>query len=493
MHRSIVLGTLCVCAIFASQQALAANTWCYTNHPNAIFCEDFDRYCVDPPPEPEACAPAGEDIRNTWAMWDVWDGWHNCGWTPALHDEYPSSWPYSAKIGCQAWNNELGYGNTPLNNHIQAKFGGVYTEVLGTNQTPLTVEFGIHSDADRKIHGANLYVELGRGRGRPLIAGVDSLTNWVPGPDCTLCGALQEHAIYPRICRTSPTPPGCPDASTASIVPALAAGFVAFLDADPCHCAETNHWPRADRLAYFDGKQWWTLPAGFPDPGGSEPATGDFSISPTPGYHKIKLIITTNSVTVEMRANGVLSRCAVPRAYTGPFNSMLMGYQMPCQLAPGTWNCNGAADCNGVAGPHQTCCVSGTNGGGTIPLDDFAVYGGQGYAEPGACCFPDTSCVVEYPGNCLSLGGQPGESGSTCANTACCPPLPADHDMDTDVDLADFGWFQSCLSGPQTPPTVVPCRCADFDGDSDVDADDLTTFIGCMLGPEIAADPTCTD
>ena len=503
MQRLMILAALFLISGVITSEARAENTWCYTNHPDAIFCEDFDRYCcgpespycTEPPPWPQSCDPAlyGADIRNTWIMWDVWDGWHNCGWTPAVHDENYSSYPYSAKIGCQAFNNELGYANTPVANQIRDKFGEPYREVLGTDLTPLTMEFGIYGDAGRIIHGANVYIELGRGRGLPLIAGVDSLTNYVTGPDCTLCGATQEHAIYPRICRTSPTPAGCPDVSTASIIPALAAGFLAFLDEDPCHCAETDHWPRTDHLAFFDGRQWWTLPSGFPDPGGSEPATGDFSISGRKGYHKVKLIIKRNSVTVEMRAGGILSRCAVPRAYTGPFGSMLMGYQTPCELTPGTWNCNGALDCNGICGPAKTCCVSGTNGGGTVPVEDFAIYGGQGYAEQGACCFPDTTCIETSQGDCTILGGQSGPAGSTCENHACCPPLPADHDMDGDVDLDDFGWFQTCLSGSNIAPSSVPCMCAEFDPDDDVDATDLAVFLKCMTSAGIPADPSCTN
>jgi hypothetical protein len=65
--------------------------------------------------------------------------------------------------------------------------------------------------------------------------------------------------------------------------------------------------------------------------------------------------------------------------------------------------------------------------------------------------------------------------------------------MDGDVDLADFGWFQTCLAGPEAPPPTVPCRCADFQGDGVVDAIDLGTLLGCMLGPEIPANPDCAD
>lgn len=486
MTRLAILCVLCILLAAIPDNVLAVNTWCYTSHPGAVYCEDFDRYCSNPPPAPGRCEPQGNEIRDQWAMWDVWNPFHTCGWMISVHDEFYASYPYSAKIGCQPWKNELGYSNTGITSGIRNKFGNMYTDVLATDLTPLIFEFGIHGGV--KLHYANMFIELGRGL---RLDGKEGLTSYVPGPDCALCGSTQEHTIYPRICRTSTTPSGCAAVSTAPVIPTVAAGFLAFLDPDPCHCGETENWPRTDHLAFFDGRQWWTLPAGFPDPGGSEPATGDFSISGADVYHNIKLLLTSTSVTVEMRAAGVLSRCAVPRAYTGPFNSMGMGYQVPCQLTPGTWECNGAPDCNGQCGPDMGCCVSGTNWGGTVPVDNLVLEGGQGYAEPGACCFPDTTCTVTYQGDCPLLGGQPGPAGSTCETHACCPRLLPDHDLDGDVDLADFGWFQTCLAGPEAPPPSVPCQCADFQGDGFVDNLDLSSFLGCLLGPEIPADPGC--
>src|SRR3990170_4829733 len=124
MLRFGLSGYTCTLLLAVAGPAWAVPTWCHSNFPDAIFCEDFDRYCCgdgnptcsDPPPEPEACDPSfyGVDIRDTWTMWDVWDAWHNCGWAPAVHDEYYSSYPYSSKIGCGPFNNELGYANRSL-------------------------------------------------------------------------------------------------------------------------------------------------------------------------------------------------------------------------------------------------------------------------------------------------------------------------------------------------------------------------------------------
>ncbi len=495
MQRLNVLGALLVVLVIVPSQALAADTWCWTNHPDAIFCEDFDRYCSNPPPYPQRCDPPGEDIRDTWAMWALWDTDHNCGWSPAVHDEFASSYPYSAKIGCQPWNNELGYGNTGLTSYIRDKFGTDYSEVRATDATPLTMEYSIYGGP--KVNAANLYLELGRGRASILLPDENSITNWTISDDCRACGDTAEQAQFPIICRQSPTPNGCADISTATVVPAIAVGIMSFLDANPCHCGETgDHWPYATRIAFFNGLQWYTLRKGlFPDPGGSEPAPGDFLLTTGSVHHRIRLIIKSATVTIEMRVGSVLSRCEVPRAYMGCFTSMLMGYQTPCQVTPGTWTCNGALDCNGPCGPVKTCCVSGAPGGGTVPIDDIALYGGQGCAEQGACCFPDKTCTEAiFQGDCSLLGGDPAAPGSTCPETACCPPLPADQDLDGDVDVEDFGWFQLCLSSaPYAPPPTVPCRCADLDNDADVDISDLTVFTECMLGPGIQADPHCAD
>lgn len=74
--------------------------------------------------------------------------------------------------------------------------------------------------------------------------------------------------------------------------------------------------------------------------------------------------------------------------------------------------------------------------------------------------------------------------------------IPGDLDGDGDVDLEDFGTFQTCLSGPgivQTNPACVAARLEG--GDLDVDQNDVAKFIACLArsGPNIPADPTCAD
>jgi hypothetical protein len=58
-----------------------------------------------------------------------------------------------------------------------------------------------------------------------------------------------------------------------------------------------------------------------------------------------------------------------------------------------------------------------------------------------------------------------------------------DFDFDADVDLGDFGPFQSCFNGPQRPPRESCTVAADFDNDADVDLVDFVVFSTCFNGP----------
>jgi hypothetical protein len=63
----------------------------------------------------------------------------------------------------------------------------------------------------------------------------------------------------------------------------------------------------------------------------------------------------------------------------------------------------------------------------------------------------------------------------------------ADADNDGDVDEADFGVFQTCLSGDGTSYPADPewCRCFDRTKDGRVDSADLSEFESCATGPGI--------
>jgi len=66
-----------------------------------------------------------------------------------------------------------------------------------------------------------------------------------------------------------------------------------------------------------------------------------------------------------------------------------------------------------------------------------------------------------------------------------------DFDGDLDVDQADFGHLQACLSGSGTSP-ATGCQDADLDRDKEVDSQDLLIFLRCVSGPGQTADPNCS-
>ncbi len=68
------------------------------------------------------------------------------------------------------------------------------------------------------------------------------------------------------------------------------------------------------------------------------------------------------------------------------------------------------------------------------------------------------------------------------------PAEMTDFDDDGDVDLEDFGFFQSCYSGSGVAPRSG-CGAADLDGDNDVDQADFTIFKSCFGGANKS--PSC--
>jgi hypothetical protein len=70
-----------------------------------------------------------------------------------------------------------------------------------------------------------------------------------------------------------------------------------------------------------------------------------------------------------------------------------------------------------------------------------------------------------------------------------CGVAAGDFDEDGDVDLADFGVFRMCFSGPNQPLPYPECGPVDLDGDADADLSDFAVFQSCFNGPNRTA--TC--
>ena len=68
-----------------------------------------------------------------------------------------------------------------------------------------------------------------------------------------------------------------------------------------------------------------------------------------------------------------------------------------------------------------------------------------------------------------------------------------DFDHDGDVDQADFGHLQACLTGQGVAPEDPACFDADVDDDNDVDQEDFTVLRVCLSGANVPVERTCDD
>ena len=69
------------------------------------------------------------------------------------------------------------------------------------------------------------------------------------------------------------------------------------------------------------------------------------------------------------------------------------------------------------------------------------------------------------------------------ADHAATTAPPGDFNTDHDIDMADFGHLQVCLSGTGVL-CASGCEDADFDKDGDVDSQDLVQFRACLSGAD---------
>ena len=99
MQRLITLALASPLVVLPVGRVMAADTWCSTNFPNAVFCDDFDRYCMDLPPEPQAC-PSGSSGDGD-AFNRNWVPSGPCSNSMALDDTFESSPPIGGRTNCQ--------------------------------------------------------------------------------------------------------------------------------------------------------------------------------------------------------------------------------------------------------------------------------------------------------------------------------------------------------------------------------------------------------
>ncbi len=130
----------------------------------------------------------------------------------------------------------------------------------------------------------------------------------------------------------------------------------------------------------------------------------------------------------------------------------------------------------------------GQSGGG-YDLSWNTLDGGGGTSAGGG--FTLTGTVGQHDAGTSALtGGNYELNGGFWFGVNCPLDIPADYDLDCDVDQDDYTLFEVCASGP-TVAHDAGCADRDFDLDGDVDNDDFGDFQTCFSGAGIVGDPNC--
>ncbi len=422
----------------------------------------------------------------------------------------------------------------------------------GTDEHPLTLVFYLHDSggpANRRAFVNNTYVELNLDDDHAptdyIWRGKRDKTYDTGDPECCPEGP------YPVICQQvrevnpgnyeqqqdldylnahcpSLVPPYDPVTKTGKTWHAIAFGFLAIGDKDPCKCAEQGvaaHQPQMNHPMLFDGNVWRELRAGRgtalaecppswgPGPeelGGPETtmqdtgagSCGDFTLGG--GTHKVYLKLTTNRILIWMwtrsRSGGVTTEynyCgAFDRVYKGPFNRVALGVGPGCELQDKAAQ-GDAYTCKAGGTPKRCLTYSNTNYNGywRTNCDSMSLLDGVlvQNSNVGGCCLPDGTCQSLTQSECETAGGIYRGAGTICGGSlctgACCLPMSTCTETNDGSCAGTFrGIGTRCSDVPGCP---CPAPWADYDGDEDVDLDDFGRFQQCFTGPGVQAGTAC--
>ncbi|HON67446.1 MAG TPA: hypothetical protein PLS23_13200 [Phycisphaerae bacterium] len=543
MTKSMHILALAAVLLAASQSVAERCGGLATNW--LVLCEDFDRYCTEPPANPNDACNCETTLPDLERLQEVWQPLpklcSGASQTHTLRSYYfngEESWKchkdsnlgYGLRVyqanstGLRGMRSERDLTAEILANPANASGFG-YVNGAGEISVPLTTSNEIPpsyvDSMDSALrpgalkgsfmmrlygsaHFSNMinYVELFADDDRAPF-------NWVT----TYCAS--ENINHPRLVRDG----------DGQVHKSFAIGLVATYDANPCD-VDTGRQPTFWRLVVFDGRRWQAFQApAFDIPLTSPADQGD--LFPTDGWNTVSFAIGEDYIEVRLYNRESAIRYAnfnqtprvepcipnpyfvarVPRQYKGPFNKIAIGpnhgldmtANPTCEWFRVTVNdqvqyqrrCNGGENNMGACSTNDDCPVATTEcspfirAGADLLIDELVLYDGVFDGQPAACCTPDATCRVVGPLACEALGGQSYPGVTTCNPSPCCSIPPMDSDWDGDVDMADFATLQRCLTTDPNAPAVlgVGCACFDANGDGKIDISDLTVFTGNGLEP----------
>ena len=510
MMRWGIAGSSLLIGLACCGQAQAAR--CSGVDPaTVVWCDDFDSYCdggsewLGYPtfsggawqPFPEAC-PAGsnpdqEAFRSEWVQDDLG--------LPELEGDAHAIGQYAHSSQNLPFAVRFPGAGTTAARHthdfsdaIQYRAtvnGQPANGVNGTDANPLIFDLFLNFDPNAvgKEANAMYYVELAWGDDRAPTDYVlkactpgENPTERVPaghpaGSNLGPYPIINQQWLNSQI--VVPHPPLKTD-----IRASLAFGALAAIDREPCNL-ETGWRPSNYHICLFDGLKWWDLRQSLFTPG-----TGDFGVKGKLLHFRVEIKSTTMRF-IYWGPNGAIdSYATIPRQYTGPFNTIGEGPGKGCELDPSTGECVGPYKAFDWGVPEYN-----NDGWTNAYMDTPVLYGGvlEFVDMNGACCLPNATCSQMLHADCQAAGGAFAGAGVACEQIECCPNPPFDRDTDGDVDSADFGALQRCLTiGTSTPALLSSeCKCFDTDSNGAIDVTDIERFAQCGSGPDVPSNPAC--
>lgn len=496
MKRNMGVGGIVVAVVAVAVFPGGVSAVCPAGVGSEIFCDDYDCYCngggcgLDPPVKcSEGMDKNNGSMRKVWVLTsrNTANGLP-CGSEFNIEDSLQVfSEPFGNGLPCQQ-GSQLGHITVTIRDDIENTFGPQFQGVLGTDDHPLVMSMNLQNQTGGKVQAANVYFELTFGNDF-------APTDYVDRTDeCAACGVVITQDWGRVMCAQNVQIAGCPDIETAPVHASIAAGFLAYLDPDPCDCGQAAHGSKVAHLAFFDGQHWMVLTEGL------FPGEGTFTLYDN--LASMTLTLMTATVKVEYTSYNEAappvtvreySQAIIPRQYFGPFDTLHAGMGIGCKIDSSGWN--------SCAAPRR--CLRGSPAAGRPANDDFVIHGGEGYAPPartGPCCRPDGDCLITTEADCLAVqqGTYQGdylECGIVACREQCTRSPYAAADGDSDVDMVDFAAFQRCLNAAGVAPG---CGCFDQGhgfADGRIDVADFEAFMGCATGPGVpfvaAEHPDC--